>query len=83
MKIMGFMVPNLDQFLSFLAITGSPCPIRKVKPKYSVYPLFNQYRKKLSFEVQFNEQWIEVYRALAFFSRRSNQKKHADFFQIE
>jgi len=77
------MVPNLDQFLSFLAITASPCPIRKVEPKYSDYPLFNQCRKKISFEVQFNEPWIEVYRALAFFSRRSNQKKPADFFQIE
>jgi hypothetical protein len=41
MKILGFMVSNLDQFLSFLAITGSPCPIRKVKPKYSDYPLFH------------------------------------------
>jgi hypothetical protein len=29
MKILGFMIPNLDQFLSFLAITGSPCPFMK------------------------------------------------------
>jgi hypothetical protein len=51
------MVPNLDQFLSILAITASPCPIRKVDFKYSVYPLFNQYRKKISFEVQLPELW--------------------------